>query len=86
MFITPEMEYPMVCVSVKQSYQQDKLRLELINMNTGATWFHSDELDDMDGTGTFGFGFKLLQCSVYAFEFKSYCGLTSLVNLLLAFN
>lgn len=51
MIITPEMEYPMVCVSVKQPYQQNKLKLDLINMNSGASWFHSDELEDMDGSG-----------------------------------
>ncbi|XP_012141401.1 MAP4K3-like protein hppy isoform X12 [Megachile rotundata] len=50
--ITPEMEYPMVCVSVKQPYQQNKLKLDLINMNSGASWFHSDELEDMDGSAT----------------------------------
>ncbi|XP_012270054.1 mitogen-activated protein kinase kinase kinase kinase 5 isoform X2 [Orussus abietinus] len=52
MVITPEMEYPMVCVSVKQTYQQNKLKLDLINMNSGASWFHSDELEDMDGSAT----------------------------------
>ncbi|XP_017754265.1 PREDICTED: mitogen-activated protein kinase kinase kinase kinase 5 isoform X2 [Eufriesea mexicana] len=50
--ITPEMEYPMVCVSVKQPYQQNRLKLDLINMNSGASWFHSDELEDMDGSAT----------------------------------
>ncbi|XP_067007680.1 mitogen-activated protein kinase kinase kinase kinase 5 [Anabrus simplex] len=52
MIITPEMEFPMVCVSVKQAYEQNRLRLDLINMNSGASWFHSDELEDMDGTAT----------------------------------
>ncbi|CAG2057484.1 unnamed protein product, partial [Timema podura] len=52
MVITPELEYPMVCVSVKQAYEQNRLRLDLINMNSGASWFHSDELEDMDGTAT----------------------------------
>nr|CAD7399374.1 unnamed protein product [Timema cristinae] len=52
MVITPELEYPMVCVSVKQAYEQNRLRLDLINMNSGASWFHSDELEDMDGTDT----------------------------------
>ena len=51
MIITPEMEYPMVCVSVKQTFQQNKLKLDLINMNSGASWFHSDELEEMDGSG-----------------------------------
>jgi hypothetical protein len=43
----------MVCVNVKQSYASDALKLDLINMNTGASWFHSDEMEDMDGTGNF---------------------------------
>ncbi|XP_065344878.1 mitogen-activated protein kinase kinase kinase kinase 5 isoform X2 [Cloeon dipterum] len=50
--ITPELEYPMVCVNVRQSYNSDGLKLDLINMNTGASWFHSDEMEDMDGTAT----------------------------------
>ncbi|XP_014214960.1 mitogen-activated protein kinase kinase kinase kinase 3 isoform X2 [Copidosoma floridanum] len=52
MIITPEIEYPMVCVSVKQAYHQNKLKLDLINMNFGASWFHSDELEEMDGSAT----------------------------------
>ncbi|XP_008209701.1 mitogen-activated protein kinase kinase kinase kinase 5 isoform X2 [Nasonia vitripennis] len=52
MIITPEMEYPMVCVSVKQVFHQNKLKLDLINMNSGASWFHSDELEEMDGSAT----------------------------------
>lgn len=51
MIITPDVEYPMVCVSVKHGYQDNRLKLDLINMNTGASWFHSDELEEMDGTG-----------------------------------
>lgn len=53
MIITPELEYPMVCVNVKQAYEADRLKLDLINMNTGASWFHSDEMEDMDGTGEY---------------------------------
>lgn len=52
MIITPELEFPMLCVSVKQSYQPGRYKLELINVNSGASWFHSDELADMDGTAT----------------------------------
>ncbi|CAH1978909.1 unnamed protein product [Acanthoscelides obtectus] len=52
MIITPELEYPTVCVSIKQAYQQNRFKLDLINMNSGASWFHSDELQDMDGTAT----------------------------------
>ncbi|XP_065200329.1 mitogen-activated protein kinase kinase kinase kinase 5 isoform X3 [Planococcus citri] len=52
MIITPDVEYPMVCISVKHGYQDNRLKLDLINMNTGANWFHSDELEEMDGTVT----------------------------------
>ncbi|XP_018917737.1 mitogen-activated protein kinase kinase kinase kinase 5 isoform X3 [Bemisia tabaci] len=52
MIITPELEYPMVCIGVRQTYETDRLKLELVNMNTGASWFHSSELEEMDGTAT----------------------------------
>lgn len=52
MIITPELEFPMLCVSVKQAYQSNRYKLDLINVNSGASWFHSDELQDMDGTAT----------------------------------
>lgn len=35
MIITPELEYPVVCVSVKQAYQPNRFKLDLINMNSG---------------------------------------------------
>ncbi|CAG9841015.1 unnamed protein product [Diabrotica balteata] len=52
MIITPELEYPIVCVAIRQAYQPNRFKLDLINMNSGASWFHSDELQDMDGTAT----------------------------------
>ncbi|KAL1516557.1 hypothetical protein ABEB36_000461 [Hypothenemus hampei] len=52
MIITPELEYPMVCVSIKQAYQPNRFKLDLINLNSGASWFPSDDLQDMDGTAT----------------------------------
>lgn len=51
MVITPDLEYPMVCVNVKQTYE-NRLKLDLINMNHKSKWFHSDELEEMDGTAT----------------------------------
>lgn len=42
----------MVCVNVKQAYERGKLKLDLINMNHKSNWFHSDELEEMDGTAT----------------------------------
>lgn len=50
MIIAPELEYPMVCIAVKKG-MNGALKLDLINMNSGASWFHSDELE-MDGTAT----------------------------------
>ncbi|XP_072399001.1 mitogen-activated protein kinase kinase kinase kinase 5 isoform X5 [Diabrotica undecimpunctata] len=73
MIITPELEYPIVCVAIRQAYQPNRFKLDLINMNSDArfplikkkpkshavfvanicaSWFHSDELQDMDGTAT----------------------------------
>ncbi|XP_059047926.1 mitogen-activated protein kinase kinase kinase kinase 5 [Achroia grisella] len=41
LIITPELEYPLLCVGVSNK----PLRLNLLNINSGATWFHSDELE-----------------------------------------
>ncbi|XP_050528661.1 mitogen-activated protein kinase kinase kinase kinase 5 isoform X2 [Daktulosphaira vitifoliae] len=56
MVITPELEYPLVCVGVKKPIgpvrKSMNLKLELINVNTGASWFCSDDQYDSDNTGT----------------------------------
>ncbi|XP_065370243.1 mitogen-activated protein kinase kinase kinase kinase 5 isoform X5 [Calliphora vicina] len=44
MIITPELEYPIVCTGVRKA-ANGCLKLELINMNSGASWFHSDDLE-----------------------------------------
>lgn len=77
MIITPEMEYPMVCVSVKQAYEQNRLKLDLINMNSGASCFHSDELEDMDGTGLF-------QCMIFIW-LRDFYVMMNLLSLCLHF-
>ncbi|KAG6463770.1 hypothetical protein O3G_MSEX014059 [Manduca sexta] len=41
LIITPELEYPLLCVGATRK----PMRLNLININSGATWFHSDELE-----------------------------------------
>jgi len=55
MVITPELEYPLVCVGVKKPIgpvrKSMNLKLELINVNTGACWFCSSEVDETDNTG-----------------------------------
>ncbi|XP_037940799.1 mitogen-activated protein kinase kinase kinase kinase 5 isoform X4 [Teleopsis dalmanni] len=44
MIITPELEYPIVCTGVRKALN-GCLKLELINMNSGASWFHADDLE-----------------------------------------
>ncbi|XP_047496334.1 mitogen-activated protein kinase kinase kinase kinase 3-like isoform X1 [Penaeus chinensis] len=52
MVITPDLEYPLMCVDVNRSYgSEDILRHNLINLNTGTTWTPEDD-DDMDGMAT----------------------------------
>ncbi|XP_066987129.1 mitogen-activated protein kinase kinase kinase kinase 3 isoform X5 [Macrobrachium rosenbergii] len=52
MVITPDLEYPLMCVDVTRSYgTEDILRHNLINLNTGTTWIPDDD-DDMDGMAT----------------------------------
>ncbi|XP_069948591.1 mitogen-activated protein kinase kinase kinase kinase 3 isoform X7 [Cherax quadricarinatus] len=52
MIITPDLEYPLMCVDVNRSYgADDVLRHSLINLNTGTTWTPDDD-DDMDGMAT----------------------------------
>ncbi|XP_049882060.1 mitogen-activated protein kinase kinase kinase kinase 5 isoform X2 [Pectinophora gossypiella] len=46
LIITPELEYPLLCVGATRK----PLRLNLININSGATWFHSDELEARVGS------------------------------------
>jgi len=49
MIITPDMEYPMVCVDVtKDPDSINNLKLKLLNLNSSSNWFHSDELCEPD--------------------------------------
>ncbi|CAB3247201.1 unnamed protein product [Arctia plantaginis] len=41
LIITPELEYPLLCVGATRK----PMRLNLLNINSGASWFHSDELE-----------------------------------------
>lgn len=53
MLIAPELEYPLVCTSIRRnlSGSSSALKLDLINLNSSSSWLHSDELE-MDGTAT----------------------------------
>lgn len=70
----------MVCVSVKRGYQTDRLKLDLINMNSGSSWFHSDELEDMDGAGKFCQMFLILSLMSVL---KLCCGFIRIIMVLL---
>jgi len=45
MIITPDLEYPIVCVNIRRGFDGRSLKLDMINLNSSANWFHSDELD-----------------------------------------
>lgn len=52
MIIAPELEYPLVCTAIRKStHGGSALKLDLINLNSGASWLHADELE-VDGTAT----------------------------------
>ncbi|KAG1700914.1 Mitogen-activated protein kinase kinase kinase kinase 3 [Nymphon striatum] len=51
--ITPELEYPMICVGVRKGYEDTKnLKLDMINLNSSANWFSGDSNYSSDGTAT----------------------------------
>lgn len=52
MIITPDLEYPMLCTGVKKDYESPaNLRLDMINLNSSASWFGDSE-EFGDGTET----------------------------------
>ncbi len=50
MIITPDLEYPMLCIGVKKGYDSAHLLLNMINLNSTTNWFNDDEFGD--GTET----------------------------------
>ncbi|XP_026481907.1 mitogen-activated protein kinase kinase kinase kinase 3 isoform X2 [Ctenocephalides felis] len=60
MVIAPELEFPMVCVGVRKETRNNEgdrangrlFRLDLINMNSGASWYNEGDSSDSDGTET----------------------------------
>lgn len=56
MVITPELEYPLICVGIKKPIgpirKSMNLKLEFINVNTGACWFF-DETTESDHAGLY---------------------------------
>ncbi|XP_076034027.1 MAP4K3-like protein hppy isoform X20 [Oratosquilla oratoria] len=60
MIITPDLEYPLMCIDVHRGYANgdgdETLKLNLINLNTGTTWVPGEDSDSddlyMDGMAT----------------------------------
>lgn len=53
MIITPEMEYPVLCVGVGRSYDASEMKLQMVNLNSSASWFNDGTMGDgMMGDGT----------------------------------
>lgn len=48
MIITPDMEYPLLCIGVGRSYDPNQMKLDMVNLNSSASWFN----DTGDGTDT----------------------------------
>ena len=38
MVIMPDLEYPIVCVNVRRGFDGQSLKLDLINLNSNASW------------------------------------------------
>ena len=39
-------------MNVRRGYDGRTLKLDMINLNSSSSWFHSDELEEQDGTQT----------------------------------
>uniref|UniRef100_A0A147BRX9 Mitogen-activated protein kinase kinase kinase kinase n=1 Tax=Ixodes ricinus TaxID=34613 RepID=A0A147BRX9_IXORI len=48
MIITPDLEYPVLCVGVRKGYDGAQLRLDTIDLNSSACWFGDEDQDGME--------------------------------------
>lgn len=39
MFISPELEYPLVCLGVRKGDEKNPLNFDIVNLNSGSSWF-----------------------------------------------
>ncbi|KAL4238546.1 Mitogen-activated protein kinase kinase kinase kinase 1 [Mactra antiquata] len=44
MFISPELEYPLICLGVRKCADKNPLNFDVINLNSGASWFTDLEM------------------------------------------
>ena len=52
MVITPDLEYPIVCVNVRRGFDGRSLKLDMVNLNSSASWFNNDDDGPSDGYAT----------------------------------
>ncbi|XP_075554593.1 MAP4K3-like protein hppy isoform X1 [Dermacentor variabilis] len=52
MIITPDLDYPILCVGVRKGYDGTQLKLDTIDLNSSACWFGYNEDEDSDGLET----------------------------------
>lgn len=52
MIITPDLDYPILCVGVRKGYDGSQLKLDTIDLNSSACWFGYNEDEDSDGLET----------------------------------
>ena len=50
MFISPELEYPLVCLGVRRGDEKTPLNFDIINLNSGSSWF--TDLETLKGEFT----------------------------------
>ncbi|KAL3872660.1 hypothetical protein ACJMK2_035874 [Sinanodonta woodiana] len=46
MFISPELEYPLICLGVRKGADSSHLKFDVINLNSGSNWFLDVENQD----------------------------------------
>ncbi|XP_076441749.1 mitogen-activated protein kinase kinase kinase kinase 5-like isoform X2 [Babylonia areolata] len=47
MFISPELEYPMVCLGVQKGPDRFHVKFDIINLNSASSWFLEDSYSDV---------------------------------------
>ena len=54
MVITPDLEYPIVCVNVRKGFDGRSLKLDMVNLNSSASWFQSSASDGLSDLASEG--------------------------------
>lgn len=52
MIIDPDLEYPLICIGVKHDHDPQRLKLDLLNLNSNSNWYNDDDYCYGDGADT----------------------------------